>query len=105
MGVENERDRVGKEEKGKGKSIDVASITKAIGAIERDMQRAMLELATLKKEVAAGNIGGREEPRKRLGKVNRVVGWLTRRPGADARDAGFVIGDTIKYTIRKRKRR
>jgi len=77
-------------------SVDMGSITEAIEAIEKDMRKAM-ELATLKRQVT-GSTGGERKSQKSPGKVNRVVGWLMRKPGANAKDAGFLIGDIVKIT-------
>jgi len=92
----------GKEEMGKttnvgGKTMDMVSITKAIELIEKDMQRAMGELAELKKQVSS-SVNEKENFKKKVKKVNRVVGWLTRRPGADARESGFMIGDLVEIS-------
>jgi len=77
--------------------MDMVSITKAIELIEKDMQRAMGELAELKKQVSS-SVNEKENFKKKVKKVNRVVGWLTRRPGADARESGFMIGDLVEIS-------
>jgi len=76
-------------------SVDMESITDAINMIEKDMRKVMVELVALKGQVARSS-GGERKSRKNLGKVNRIVGWLKRRPGANAKDAGFLVGDVVK---------
>jgi len=97
VAMENKKKNEGKGGNSGGTMLDVVSIIKAIEVIENDMQKSMGELAMLRKQVA-GSRGGKEMTKKKVGKVIRVVGWLTRRPGADARDSGFVIGDVVKIT-------
>ena len=97
MVVEKGKEEVGKATSVGRKTIDMVSITKAIELIEKDMQRAMGELVELKKQVSS-SVNEKKNSKRKAGKVNRVVGWLTRRPGADARDSGFMIDDLVEIT-------
>jgi len=79
---------------GDGSSLDMQDIMGMIIEIEDGIRKSTLQLSVLK-EIVRNKQEKTGESKPGKGKKKRIVGWTERRPGADARKAGYMKGDRV----------